>query len=47
MVYGCAKFKKFGLRVELKWDTRQSASLEAKVLREKGIDGREIILARE
>ena len=47
MVYGCAKFRKSGLGIELKWDTGQSASLEAKVLREKGTDGREIILARE
>ena len=31
----CARFKEFGLGIELTWDARQLASLEAKVLESK------------
>ena len=39
---GCVRFYEFGLGAELMWDARQSASLEAKVLRKQVTYGLEI-----
>ena len=40
------RLEEFGLRVEQLWDVSESASLEAKELREQVTDGPEIYLAR-
>ena len=43
---GRARLGESGLGLELMWDTRQFASLEAKELKEQVTDGPEIYLAR-
>ena len=46
MVQGRARLRKSGLGAEHTWDTRESESLEAKVLWKQGTDGLGIYLAR-